>query len=410
MSIRRSVRRWVGLIGLSICRLIGRLRGGNRARLLLSIGGVALAICFMLIVTSVSFGLATQSTVHGSDVDYWMTPESASASTMPVSVGGPEFGDVHAANDRIQSISGVAHSSPVAVELTRLGHGDSETYVVLLGVIAGPDVRVAGLPAAALAPGDPFYANGSYNGTWTGDLVLSEAAGDALNASTTGTTLTPHTDSDKQFTVVNVSAGTLSSGSGAVPVGLVHLSELQALTTNPPSDTADQILVSTNSRGVRSALADIYPESNVAASSGFSVGSLTSSELALAIALSAFLVALIVGVLFAGTTLGLDVAADRTQFATLAAVGVSTTGRGVVVATQTLVLVGIGGVIGVVMGVAGTVVANSILQSYVGTTAAVFHPALVPYGLGVALLIGVLAIPYLVWLTNRTNVLDQLKS
>lgn len=410
MSIRRNGRRWVGLVGIATRRLLGRLRAGNRARLLLSIGGVALAICFMLVVTSVSLGLATQSTVHGSDVDYWMTPESASASTMPVSVGGPEFGRVHEANDRIEDLDGVAYSTPVAVEMTRLHHGSSEAYVVLLGVIAGPDVRVAGLPAADLTRGDPFYANGSYDGPWTGEVVLSEAASTVLNVSASGANRTLRASADRQFTVVNVSEGSLSSGSGAVPVGLVHLSELQALTTDPPSDTADQILVSTDSRGVRSALEDVYPESNVAASSGFSVGSLASSELALAIALSAFLVAVIVGVLFAGTTLGLDVAADRAQFATLSAVGLSARSRGVVVATQTLVLVGIGGVVGVALGLAGAAVANAALQARIGTAAAVIHPALVPYGLGVALLIGALATPYLVWLTNRTDVLDQLRA
>lgn len=409
MTPRRRLRRWVGLVGLAGRRVVGRLRHSDRSRLVLSIGGVTLAIAFLVVVTSISLGLASQATIHGQGVDYWVTPESASASTMPVSVGGPSLGAVHSATDRIERIDGVRYATPVAVEVLELQRGQSTGYVVVLGVIASPGGAVAGLPMSPLTPGDPMYENGTYEGPRTGEIVLSEAASEVLNASRSDAVRVQRAASGNDtFRVVNVSAGTLSTGSGTVPVGLVHLAELQSVTSDPPRDTADQILVSTNARGVKSEIAGVYPSSNVVSGSGFSTQSFTESDLALAVALSAFLVALVVGVLFTATTLGLDVAADRPQYATLSAIGFSTASRTVVVTAQTLVVVGVGGLFGIALGAGGSVFANSILEARLGVSPALLHPLLVPYGVGVSLVIGLLAVPYLVWLTNSTDTLAQL--
>lgn len=410
LSVRKRVRRWWGIVTLGWARLLSRLRSGDRARVVLSLVGVALAVSFMLLVTGVSLGLATQSTVYGDDVDYWVTPESASSSTMAVSVGGPQFGEVHSVADRMNSIEGVDYASPVALELARLNHANSSEYVLLIGVIAHQKLTIAGLNAGVLTPGDPLYANGTYNGTRTGEIALSSAAATLLNTST-GSTVTVRSaagNSTPTFAVVNVSQGAVETGAGSAPIGLVHLAELQTITSGTNSDTADQFLVSTDNPAVKGQLADIYPHSTVVAGSGASVNTLSQSKLALALALTAFLVAIIVGSLFVGTALGLDIAADRPQFATLSAVGIAQSTQSLLVISQTIFVAIIGGLLGVVGGFGGIALANNLAYQYIGQHVAVAEPVLAVYGLVVALLIGLLSTPYLVWLTNRTPVLEQL--
>lgn len=394
------------LIGVGIQRTLGQFRHGNRSRLLLSVGGVALAIGLMVVVTSTSIGLATQTSIYSSNVDYWIVPEQGSVSTMAVSVGGPQFGDVHATSTSLQELEEVEYASPVSMRVVRMEtmSGDHPEYVLVVGVLGHDGLSVAGLPAGALTPGDPYYANGSYDGPWTGDLVASSAAVSVLNASD-GATLRPlGAPTNRSFTVRQVTDASLETGAGELPVVLIHLSELQHLEQSPPRDTADQFLVHTNDPGVRATLVGVYPESTVVERSGVSTQSVVSSELPLAIALTAFLVALLLGTLFVATALGLEVTADRPQLATLTALGFSSRSVGALIATQTLTITIVGGCLGVLLGGLGILLVNAVATITLGAqTIAVPHPVLIPYGVVVAIGIGLLATPYLTWLAHRTH-------
>lgn len=415
----RRWRRTIALVGISAQRLLGRLRCGDRVTVALSVLGVALAIGFMVVVTGISVGLTTQTTVYGSGVDYWVVPESSSSSTMAVAVGGPEFGAVHPTTDRIRDIEGVTYASAVKAELVRLNAPAANTsrYVLLLGVIPEPGHRIGGLPTDELAAGDPHFGGGDYDGPWTGDIVLSDAAATLLETKE-GATLTPTSgastgagsdgDGGRTFHVRNVSQAGLSSGAGPIPVALVHLAELQTLTGGADQDAADRFLVQTNSPGVADRLAGIYPQSRVVAQSGVGAGDVTSSKLALAIALTAFVVALCVGALFVTTALGLELTAERPQYATLTAIGVSTRSQSLIVVTQALIVTIIGGVIGSLAGYGGIIATNELASQYTGTAIATPAASIVLYALAVAVGIGLVASPYLVWLTNRADPLTVL--
>lgn len=407
-------RQMAALVGLAGRRLVGRMRRGDRARIALSVFGVALAITFMVVVAGISVGLTTQSSVYGSDVDYWITPESSSSSAMPVSVGGPEFGAVHPTTERIRALDGVRYASPVKAELVQLHNADADQrqYVLLLGVIPAPDQEIGGLPVSALEPGDPYYADGSYEGPWTRELVLSDAAATLLDAEP-GTTLSTTASGaaetgSRTFTVTNVSRSSVESGTGPLPIGVVHLAELQTLTGGASQDSADRFLVKTNEPGVADELRDIYPQSRVVAQSGVGSGDVTASNLALAIALTAFAVALFVGALFVTTALGLEITAERAQYATLSALGLSTRSQSLVVVTQTLLVTLTGGLIGILLGYGGIALTNQLSVRYIGVQVAAATPLIALYALAVALGIGVLSSPYLVWLTSRTAPLQIL--
>lgn len=404
-------KRWVGLVGLGLRRIKEKALVTESRRIALSVSGVAIAIALMLIVTGVALGLSSQTTVGGDSVDYWITPEAGSTSTMVVSTNAPQFGAVHPTTAHLTAQQEVAYATPVLMKALWMETPENRAgeYVVVVGVVAHSDVQVAGLSAGSLTPGDPYYVNGTYNGTWTGEAVVSPAAADLLNA-TQGTTLTPGraSDSNQTLTVTAIGDGSVNTGMGQLPVVLVHLSEAQALTGATAGDQADQILVDTDSRSVKSTLSDVYPQSTVMARSGLTAKNM-SSGLPLAMSVAALCVAVIVGTLFVGTTMGLEVTADREQYALLGALGLSWRSRSVVVLVQALTVTLLGGIVGIGIGYLGITATNALARIYVTPTdIATSHPGLAVYGLGVAVLIGGLAAPYLLWLTNRTSILEQL--
>lgn len=402
------MRKAIALLKLGVTQTLGRFRTAEARRMALTALGVALAIALMVSVTSVAVGLASGSTVQGDGVDYWIVPEGGSASSIAVSVEGPRLGAVHQTAADIQTDDRVTFATPVQLQILRFDAGNTTEYALVAGVIAPSDSnRVIGLPTDALAPGDPHYANGSYNGTWTGDAVLSAAAAEILNAET-GDTLSP-AGTNRSFRATDVAEADVSTGVGPVPVMLVHLSELQTVTGTASGDQADQILVSTNDPSVRSTLADVYPRTDVLTRSGVGGASVSTSSLPLAVAIAALLAAISIGVLFVATLMGLDVIDNRGTIAAQGAMGFSRRSQTLIVLAQMLTITSIGGVIGTLLGLGGIAGINWASNALVGVQdVAQFHPVLLAYGPVVALGIGLLATPYPAWLARRTDILEVL--
>lgn len=402
-----------GLLGIAAGIVIGRARSRIPRRLILSSLGVALAVALFVSVAGVGIGLADQGSVLGSNVDYWVTPETESSSTLPVNVGGPQFGSVHPVAASLSERSDVMYASPVLVTLANVGHGETDEYVLVAGVVAHEDLEVMGVEAANLTAGDPHYANGTYAGPRTNEVVISTATADLLNASRNDTIAIPNRTAGgipQNFTITGVSTGG-TSGAGQFPIALVHLAELQSLTGATDSDTANQILVATNSQSVESHLAGLYDHSRVVTRSGSSVATVASSDLALALAAAGLLVAIIVGALFVATTMGLEVTTDRRLWATLAAVGFNTRSRTLLFISQTVFVTAVGGLIGVALGWGAITAINAAVGSvFDATTVAVFTAELAVAGLGLAVLVGLLTAPYLIWLIARGSITEALEA
>jgi len=405
----RLTRLWA-ILGLGGHLAVQRVRQTAPRRTTVTILGVAFAVGLCVTVSGVSVAVADQGSVVGSNVDYWMVPEGESSSTLPVSVGGPQFGDVHPVAADLTSRDKIQSASPVALRLLDFSHANTTEYVLAVGVIAHPDLTIGGVNTSALTPGDPHYANGSYDGPWTDEVVLSSGASELLNASTTDTITIPNQSSgdDRSMSVVDVSSGG-QSALGSVPIAIVHLSELQALTDGTDGDTADQFLVATGTVDVRDDLAGIYEHSRVVTRSDTGVSTITNSDLALALAGAGLLISLIVGVLFVATTMGLEVTTDRRLWATLTAVGFSTRSRLTLLFVQTCLLVFTGGILGAVLGRLGVLAANTGIGAVLGdTVVAVYPPIFVLYALGIAFCIVLITTPYLLWLTARGSVTETL--
>ncbi|UPV76305.1 ABC transporter permease (plasmid) [Halorussus limi] len=408
----RSLSRWVGLVGVALRRTATKATRTAPRQTAVSVLGVAIAVALMLVVTATGLGLVQGTTVRGDAVDYWVVPESGGASTMVVSTASAQLGGVHDKSAALNADDRIEYATPVQISVLQVKSGDGGggggEYVLGVGVVGSPKLdRVAGLPTGSLSAGDPYYANGSYNGTWTGEAVLSAGAAEQLgvnesaNLSVSGAV---SGSGERKLQVTAVEQAAVESGLSGMPVMLVHLSELQAITGASSGDQADQILVQSNVGNLKSSLETRFDGASAVTRSGFTAQKSVDSDLPLAMGLAALLIAIVVGTLFVATTQGLQVEADSEQLATLTAIGFSRRARAVLLVVQALALTLVGGALGIVLAYGTTAVTNyAATRAIAPVPIANFHPLLVVYGLGVSAFIGILVAPYILAMERRTE-------
>ncbi|WP_245742036.1 ABC transporter permease [Natrinema salaciae] len=421
----RRRRRWLGLFRVSVGRQVSQLRRLPR-QTAVTVSLVALTIALLVVVTGISAGLAADST--GTDeVDVRVMPEGGGTLSPIVDVETVRLGDVHEGIATIERRDGVAYATPVLTDVVRIRTGDDDEpeTVLAMGVVP-PDepTAVEGVSTASLEPGDPQFANGSYDGPRTGEVVLTDTVAEEINASagdelavtspTSGGAFQVGSDGrPSDYTVTSVDDTENNDLSGELPLVVLHLSELQSLTGADDGDLADQILVETESdastAGAESAAAEAYPNATIQSGSESGFASIRSDELALATSLVAMVVATAICSLFVATSSALTVDRDRQAIAVLAAIGFSVRSRLAIVAITTLSLTLAGAVAGVALGVVGVSITNYAATATVAPgPIATLRPVMVPYAVGVALVAGILALPYPLSLVARTNVVAEL--
>jgi putative ABC transport system permease protein len=182
----------------------------------------------------------------------------------------------------------------------------------------------------------------------------------------------------------------------------MQLSELQTITGADTNDEAGQIVVSSTDPDVRAMLADLYPRSEVSTRAGLNAQAVLEEQLPLALSVTAAIISVVIGTLFVMTTTGLSVAADRERLATLAAIGISKQTRFRLIAVEILTITFVGGLLGIGVGRGAITVANVFAQRTITTGAvASTEPIVLAFGLVVAGVIGLLALPYLALLLSR---------
>jgi len=401
-------RRVAGLVRLGIHRTVRRATRSRQVAF--AAVGVAFAVALVVTVGGVALALAAGPAVGGGGVDYRIVPAESAVESVAVRVGGPKLGGVHGTAAELDEDPRIEYVTPVDFQVLRASNPETgaREYVLFVGVIPEEEATVGGLSLSAMRPGDPYYANGSFDGEWTGEVVVSGAGGRLLNA-TAGTSLRVDAAPERSFTVVGRAEATTASGLGSVPVAVVHLAELQAVAGGSVADQADQILVRTDDRAVRGDIERLYPGTEVV-EAGDLAGELSRSELPLAVAVTALVTALTVGTLLVGTTMGLATVDDRRSVATFAAVGLSERSRVLLVLVEVLAVAVLGGLLGVALGTGGIALTNAASRRYFGVPVATVDARLLLAGLAAAVLIGLLAAAYPLWLSRRTPVVEVLES
>ena len=405
--------RWRGLIGVSIVRLWRRLAQTRSRRLVATVGAVALTIALLVVVTGVALGLADGGVVTDDDADIRITPEESATLSAVDGVEGPRLGATNERAETIRAQDGVEHASPVLVEPVQLESADGEPQTILLvGVVPDDEPRtVGGLSTETLESGDPHYANGSYDGPREDAIVLSEAAGERLEADTdSNLTVTGPHRSDEQ-PAPSFTATTLESSGDeddSTPIALVHLSELQTIAGADGGQLADHTLVWGESDAATAAADETYPDAAVETVGGTDPSSLFGDGLAFATSLLALVVGVAICASFVATTAGMTVNEDRRTLAVLESVGYPTHSRLVIIAVSTLITTLCGALLGIVLGVGGIHAVNMAASATVAPGAvAQVHPVFVPYAIVVALISGLVAVPYPLAVAARTSVLEE---
>lgn len=408
--MRSRVKQLSAVVGLGVRRVFGRLRGAAPGRMSVCIAGVAVAVALLFVVTGVSIGLAGSSTVESEDIDYWIVPEDGGAGSVPLQSEGARLGQVHTVSTDLNQDDRIEYVSPVVLQPLRLENpttGDRE-YVIAVGVIPPAEQRrIADMEVSLLDSEYQHYANGSYSGPWSGEIVASPTVAERL-ALQPGDTVGVG-NSDRTLTLTAINDREMAAGFGEVPAIAMPLAELQTLTGLNTADEADQILISTTNPAVESDLAGVYPRTDIVSRTGLTGVDTTPTNLPIAMALAATLVAGGIGIAFVATMMGLELTAGRKELAVLSAVGFSRRAQALVVMSETVTVAILGGILGVGLGVLATVGVNAAIASIIGVPSlATITPTLVVYALAAAVVVGFCAAPYPLYLTTRTNPLEEL--
>jgi len=407
----RRRRRWTGLVSLTLSRWWQRATGTTAGRIVSTVAAVALTIAFLLVVTGIALALANGGVTTSDDATVRITPEAQQTLSSVDGVEGPRLGAANGHARAIRAHDGVAHASPVVIETGRLEAADGDPQTVrLVGVVPDDESRtVAGLPTDRLETGDQHYANGSYDGPRTGDIVLSRTVADRLGVSV-GDEVTvsrgPMRSAGPAVTVTAISE--TDSSETDVPVALMHASELQSLSGAADGELADRVVVWGDTGTARSAAVDAYPNASVTVAGTADPTALFEDGLAFATSVIALVVGVTICASFVATTMGMTVDEDRRTLAVLESIGVPARGRLAVIAISTGITTLVGSVVGVGLGAAGIAGVNAVAIATVAPGAvAQFHPLFVPYGIAVALLSGLVAVPYPLAVAARTSVLAE---
>ena len=391
-----------GGIRLGFAQIRGKLRGGSRGRLLICLLGVGLAIAVLVVVLGLSFGLAGGELIESEDVDLWLLPDDAGLQDGPLPAEGSRIDSAHDLAATIEGDDRVDFASPVLIEFIEVENTISgeRAWVVGLGIKPLPDEgAIAGLETSALRT--------ESNDEGSIDLVLSAATGQQLLA-VSGDEVRI-SGSDRTAVVAAISEEDVHSPAGELPVVLMDIDDLQQTTGAAEDDLADQILISTDSAAVQSELRDHYPEYEISTRADLFGSEVSPTDLPVAMAAGAGLVAIGIAAAFVATTMGLELAATRRSMAVLDALGVGTTTKSIAIMAETLIISVLGGLLGVVLGWIGINAINTGLAAFIGLpTVAIFSSTIALMGIAAAILVGMISVWYPWWIAWRTNTLEEL--
>ncbi|MEM2899193.1 MAG: FtsX-like permease family protein [Thermoplasmata archaeon] len=283
-------------------------------------------------------------------------------------------------------------------------------------------------------PGDPFYANGTYDGgknskNFTHEMVINEALADRLNVKVGDkvyvSPVAPTENGDKLRDWFNNSFNFTITG--IVEVGwaetssryaFIHLSEFQFI-MNKLNDSADQILIDLRDPSQAERVKK-WIESN------YDLSAVTQSELLGEIEeftgileTAANMIALIttfVALMFTATVMALSIGERTSEIGALRAIGFSRVSIVKLILAESCVLAFIAFVVGLGLGLLASNGIENFLQDYVGDDVPPnFHFTLItPYTIirvsAIALVVGVFAGILPAWRASNVNIARVLRS
>jgi|GEM_PF-309999 len=357
----------------------------------LSIIAVALAVLAVTLLTATGVGVLDtgQQKFANADRDLWIADDGVELSASGVENPIVDSHDVAA---KATDHGDVRTAAPLAFHVTYLETASGETKPVTGVGLPNTHGSVNLDQGEGFSRGDIHYANGSYDGPRTDELIIDPSTADALNLSV-GETVTVATSRDsegREMTVVGVSS-TYSRFLGS-STAVVPLSELQRLAGTTGSDRATFVAVTVdddaNTGEVQRDLAAEFPEYDVRTNREQLETMLGSRTLLLASALAIVVLAVLIGGAIMLNVLALSVFQRSDDLAALHALGISRSTLIGTIAVRGIILGGTGAVIGLAATPLLGDALNAVAANLLGFSGVVHVTPLV-YGLGAAVAIGI---------------------
>ena len=340
--IRRLVSRVRAIVGIAAAQL-----RHAPAQTALSILGVALAVLAVTLLASTGVGVLEtgEEQFDETELDLWVTGGAVEVTPQ----GGLEnpIADAHDIAASIEARDDVEGTAPVAFHAVYVEHGEESELVTAVGVPGGSTDIEAGEP---LPYGDPHYAEGTYDGPRTDDILVDRSTADALGLEVDDTIRidSTHGGDGREVTVVGISS-TYSQLLGT-PTVAMSLSELQQLAGTTGSDRATYITVSVTDdadlEAVQAEIQDDHPEYAVQTNREQFEAMLESQVLVMASAATLVALAVLVGSALLLNVLVLSVVQRSTQLVALHRSGISRGTLAGIVVCRGLCIGLVGGLLG----------------------------------------------------------------
>ena len=409
------LKRWSARLRVATSITVSQLRH-HRLRLGLAIIGVGLAVLSMTLLAGVGVGVLEtgEQQFEDADRDLWVT----AGETRLTSAGGGGFEnsltDSRSVATDMSSHDGVRNAVPLAFETVYVGTDGSDDFQTFIGTgVPGSGSAVHVTEGEELS-GDPHYANGSYEGERTNEVLIDEETARALDVDV-GDTINVGGSlaaaRNNEVTVVGISS-TFERMLGA-PTVVMPLSELHQATGTTRTEPATFITITledgADPDAVQADLSETYPEYEIRSNQEQLEAVLQEQVLVLAAGGALVVLALGAGIALTHTLLTLVIFQQRAAFGALSAQGISSSLLIASVVGQGLSIGLIGGVLGLALTPPAVELLNRLAAAVVGFDGLVqTSPMILASALAVAIVIGTVAAALAGWRLSRTPPLEYL--
>ncbi len=388
----------------------------EKLRFALAISGIALASLSITLLAGTGVGVLEtgEQRFRTADRDLWVT----AGETRLTAAGGGGFEntlyDSRNLSRRMESHDGVASAAPLAFDTVYVRTDDSDDFQTFVGTgvpASGSSVQVT---KGKGLTGDPHYANGTYDGKMTKEVLIDEETAQTLGISV-GDTIqiggTLAAARDNEFTVVGISPTfERMLGTPTVTLPLSELHEVTGQTRTAPATfititVADGADVDT----VKQELEAEYPDYEIRSNQEQLAAVLQEQVILLAAAGTLVVLAIGAGVALTFSLLSLVIYQQRPTFAALTAQGVASPLLLLTVIGQGLLIGFLGGGVGVLLTPPAVAGLNRLAAAVVGFDGLVqTAPWIYGSALGIAIGIGTVAAAVAGWRMSRTPPLESL--
>ncbi|WP_222912757.1 ABC transporter permease [Natrinema sp. SYSU A 869] len=388
----------------------------QKLRLILAVIGVSLAVLAITLLAGTGVGVLEtgQQQFDAADRDLWVT----AGDTRITSAGGGGFENTlynsRNISTEIESREDVAVAVPLAFETVYVSTNSSDdfqTFVATGTSRGGPAVQVT---EGEQIRGDPHYANGTYEGEMTNEVLIDEETARDLNV-TVGDTI--HVGGslaaarENEFTVIGISP-TFEQMLGT-PTVTIPLSELHQITGDTETEPATFITINVEDDAdvdaVQQDLEESYPDYEIRSNQEQLAAVLEEQVVLFAAAGTLICLALGAGITLTMSLLSLVIHQQRQTFAALNAQGISFTLLVSTVVGQGFIIGVLGGGLGLLLTPPAVVLLNQLSAAVVGFEGLVqTAPWIYLSSLGIAISVGTIAAAIAGWRANRTPPLEVL--